>query len=378
MQRVGFKSEVFIIGGGPAGLAAGIAARTAGFSVALADCAKPPIDKACGEGIMPDGLAALRALGVEIPAEFGFRFRGIKFVSGARAVNSDFPDGTGVGLRRTILHQFLLDKAAELGIEMHWGGHVVGSAEGKIMLGGRTVESKWLIAADGENSAIRCWAGLDQGQTSRRRFGFRRHYQIAPWSEFVEIFWSDHAQMYITPIAHDRICAALISSDQHLRFSEGLQLFPELEARLGDAAPVTHEQGAVSPTRKLRAVFKDNLALLGDASGSVDAITGDGLSLVFQQAAALTGAMCNGDLEIYQRRHREIGQLPRFMAEMMLAMDGRPRFRKRVFGALAADPALFDRMLGLHTGSISPFSFGVRNAASLGWHLLTANTSETL
>src|SRR5204862_8051575 len=52
------STDVFVIGGGPAGLAAAIAARRRGFDVTLADGAVPPIDKACGEGIMPDGIVA--------------------------------------------------------------------------------------------------------------------------------------------------------------------------------------------------------------------------------------------------------------------------------------------------------------------------------
>src|ERR1022692_2180287 len=58
-------TDLFVIGGGPAGLAAAIAARLKGLNVTLADGARPPIDKACGEGLMPDGLAALRSLGVK-------------------------------------------------------------------------------------------------------------------------------------------------------------------------------------------------------------------------------------------------------------------------------------------------------------------------
>src|SRR6267378_2491580 len=44
-------TEILVIGGGPAGLAAAIAARKKGFEVTVADGAKPPIDKACGEGL---------------------------------------------------------------------------------------------------------------------------------------------------------------------------------------------------------------------------------------------------------------------------------------------------------------------------------------
>ena len=72
-------TDVLVIGGGPAGLATAIAARKKGFEVTVVDGAKPPIDKACGEGLMPNTLAALRELGVAICPADGQALRGIRF-----------------------------------------------------------------------------------------------------------------------------------------------------------------------------------------------------------------------------------------------------------------------------------------------------------
>jgi len=62
------QSDVFIVGGGPAGLAAAIALRARGFGVTVADPALPPIDKACGEGLMPNALRTFERLGVSLPS----------------------------------------------------------------------------------------------------------------------------------------------------------------------------------------------------------------------------------------------------------------------------------------------------------------------
>ena len=51
--------DVVVIGGGPVGLATAIAARGHGLSVRVIDRQRPPIDKACGEGLMPAGVRAL-------------------------------------------------------------------------------------------------------------------------------------------------------------------------------------------------------------------------------------------------------------------------------------------------------------------------------
>src|ERR1700730_9817028 len=94
-------TDVFIIGGGPAGLAAAIAARQRGFNVVVADGTRPPIDKPCGEGLMPDGRAALENLGITIPPENSHPFRGICFVSEGVSVSASFPQGSGRGVSRT-------------------------------------------------------------------------------------------------------------------------------------------------------------------------------------------------------------------------------------------------------------------------------------
>ena len=60
-----YDTDVLIAGGGPAGLASAINARQQGLSVIVAEPRDNPIDKACGEGLMPGGLAALAALGVD-------------------------------------------------------------------------------------------------------------------------------------------------------------------------------------------------------------------------------------------------------------------------------------------------------------------------
>lgn len=353
------STDVFVIGGGPAGLAAALAARRRGFSVTVADSAVPPIDKACGEGIMPDGLAAARSLGLDLERAGGFRFRGIRFCEGSHRVEAPFPDGEGLGLRRTVLHQLMVDQAADAGVRMLWGTHVNPDS----------VKARWIVAADGGHSPVRRWAGLDDCERNSRRFGFRRHYEMAPWSKFMEIHWGDGFQLYITPVDEREVCVVLISANQRLRLDDALPSFPELQRRLS-ASRASLERGGVSASRRLRSVYRGNVALVGDASGSVDAITGEGLCLLFQQSVALAAAMEAGDLSQYQAEHRRIGKRPAFMADLMLLMDHRAMLRRRTIGALAAKPGLFERMLALHVGQIRPKEI-VQTGLALGWGILT-------
>jgi flavin-dependent dehydrogenase len=364
------STGVFVIGGGPAGLAAAIAARRRGFDVTLADCSVPPIDKACGEGIMPDGIAAAQALGIDLDLAGGIPFRGIRFREGETSVEAAFPRGHGLGLRRTALHRLMVDRAEAAGVRLVWGARVAGLTEDGVIADGRLVRAHWIVGADGGESPVRRWAGLDACQRDSRRYGFRRHYGVSAANDVLEIHWGGNCQLYITPVGASEVCVVLISRDPHLRLDDALPQFPEVARRVAAAGPSTLERGGVSASRRLKAVCRGRVALVGDASGSVDAITGEGLCLLFQQAVALAGALAADDLGIYQAEHRRIGKRPEFMSRVMLLMGASGRLRHRAIRAMAGQPRLFARLLAMHVGELSPSAFAT-NGLALGWHMLT-------
>jgi len=363
-------TDVFVIGGGPAGLAAAIAARQQGFEVVVADGSRPPIDKPCGEGLMPDGCAALAQLGISVPEEVSRPFRGITFVSGGVRSQANFPTGFGVGVRRTVLHRLMVERAEAVGVSLRWNTPVTGLHADGVLLGKESVRARWIVGADGGHSLVRRWAGLDRFRTDRTRFAFRRHYRITPWTDCMELHWGPKRQIYVTAVAKNEICVALVSSDPHLRLDAALPAFPEFAARLRDADPSSAERGATSSTRKLRQVYQGRVALVGDASGAVDSITGEGLCLSFRQAQVLAECFVAGDLRRYQQEHRKLARRPAMMARLMLTLDWKTSLRQRVMRAFNSDPRLFSRMLAMHVGDLSPLDF-VANGLSLGWRMAT-------
>jgi len=364
--------DIFVAGGGPAGLAAAIAARRKGFRVALADPGQPPIDKACGEGLLPDGVAALEELGVSLGPANAVPFHGIRFVESGLAAEARFPSRSAVGVRRTALHRVLVECAEQAGVRLQWGTPVTGIGPQGVMLGTRaTVRCRWIIGADGETSRVRSWAGIDSPAPALRRFGFRRHYRVAPWTDFMELHWGDTFQIYVTPIAPGEICVAALSADPHFRLEDALTRMPDLAARLGGAEPVTTERGAVSASRRLQTVWRDRVALVGDASGSVDAITGLGLRLAFRQALALAAALEAGDLARYAVEHRRLARRAEMMASFLLLAGRRRSIRERAMRALAAHPEVFARLVAAHAGAASHVDFAAAGMA-LGWRMLTA------
>src|ERR1035437_3928733 len=178
------KTDVLVIGGGPAGLATALAARQIGFDVVLADRAQPPIDKACGEGLMPDALDALRRIGVNLGSEHGSTLRGIRFLDDKLEAEASFPPGSfGLGVRRTELHRILVSRAKEVGVIALWGTKIEGLDPTGVIIGGRSIHSRWIIGADGFHARVRQWVGLKQPVwTGVRRIGLRQHYRIRPWT----------------------------------------------------------------------------------------------------------------------------------------------------------------------------------------------------
>jgi flavin-dependent dehydrogenase len=342
------SSDVFVIGGGPAGLAAAIAARRRGFDVTLADGARPPIDKACGEGLMPDGLAALRRLGVTLDGTGAQPFHGIRFLGGGVSVAAEFPQGHALGIRRTVLHARMVEAAEAAGVRMRWGTPVSGICARGVRIADEIAPARWIVGADGFHSRVRRWMGLADEIPANPRFGFRIHFRVTPWTGYMELHWGNGCQIYVTPVGPQEVCAAVISGDPHLRLDDVLAQFPQLAAHLAGTPRATAERGAVTRNCALPRVYGGNVALTGDASGCVDAITGEGLCLAFRQAMVLADSLASGDLAAYQRAHRRLGRRAMIMSKLMLELGRRNRLRESALRAMAVQPRIFQSMLAWH------------------------------
>ncbi len=367
--------DVVIIGAGPAGIAAAIAARQVGFRTTVLDARVPPMDKPCGEGVLPHGVAALRTLGVNLDASVAVPFAGIRFEDQESSVCADFTDGPGFALRRVRLHQLLLDRAVEAGVEFHWSARVTHVDTDSIATAEARIPYKWLIGADGQNSTVRKWAGLDKRTFRRERFGFRRHFQVRPWTDVVEVYWTKGCQLFVTPTGEEEVGVAGFSRVSQVRLEQALPRFPALAEKLAGAVPTSSEMGDTTSLRIFPAVTQGCLALIGDASGTVDAVTGHGLSMSFQQANLLAESLQLGNLSLYESSRRAISATAVAMTRLMFLMEASDPIRQRAFRLLQNSPYLFARLMSVHSGALPLSSIGLGEWAGFGWKLLRAEFS---
>jgi menaquinone-9 beta-reductase len=376
------QPDILVVGAGPAGLAAAIASATKGLHVEVVDAMLPPIDKACGEGLMPDAMRALAGLGFNLNRDLreieNHLLGGIRFLNEQPAVSTEatFPTSPGRGIRRTVLHQFLLDRALALGVRFHWENSVQSieaTSTGHLLRTNRkTLRARYLIGADGHQSRIAAWAGLSEATIHSRRVGLRQHYAITPWTNFVEVYWSDHGQAYVTPTAPNEVCVAFLSNTKTPTAEQALKSYPTLQRHLASATPSSVPRGSITLGRNLRRVTANNIALIGDASGSVDSVTGSGIGLSFRHATALAAALHNDDLSLYQHAHRRI-QLPAsLMSRGLLLISRSPRLRAQTLNSFERHPILFERLLQVHIGHRACIFPGIDELLATGLHLLTS------
>ncbi|MFB6346424.1 MAG: NAD(P)/FAD-dependent oxidoreductase [bacterium] len=344
-----------MVGGGPAGLATAIHAAEKGFSVKLFDRRTPPIDKACGEGLMPIGVDELERLGIPVSGPGTSTFQGVRYIDGDHTVEGKFQRGHGLGYRRTILHSNMVERAESNGVHCEWDTTVTGLDAHQIETSSGSVRARWIVGADGLHSRVRNWVELEQSTPSgRKRFGFCRRFEVTPWSRFVEVYWNDGAEAYVTPVGPKTVCVVITTSNQRSSFNELLKVFPKLSKRLPDTDHGTRPRGSGPMCQRTTGVVRDHVALVGDAAGYRDSITGEGLSLAFQQGRQLVEALEQRELGKYQTQWRRIARWPFLMTEFVLAIQRRPKLRRRIIRGLSSRPSLFSGLIELSQGRWFP------------------------
>ena len=339
----------------------------------VADGARPPIDKACGEGLLPETVASLSAMGVKFGPGQAVSLCGIRFLGAKHrlSVEAMFPRCSGVAVRRTDLHATLLQHATEAGVSFAWGARVTGlSAEG-VLCDGATIRSRWIVGADGEASQVRKWMFPNPPRHEQIRFGFRRHFQLAPWTDFVEVHWGDTCQITVTPVAAEEICLAVTSRNPRMKYQNALREIPELAERMAGAAAAAAGSAAPPPLCGVcgRCADADVRWWATHRARSIPSRARDwGWPFPPRQAEALTEALRRTRSEFPTRPRMPASARSRaLMSRLLLLMDAHPWFRETSYCAAGdRSPQLFSRILNIHIQALPPSRLLAR-ATRFGW-----------
>jgi flavin-dependent dehydrogenase len=320
---------------------------------------------------MPGGVDALKYL---VPQELinkmeYQKFSGIRYIApNGESTSGYFGKGDGWGIERSELSK-LLSQAAEqepkIKILENTVATVKGSPEQPIVhFNHQTLRPNLLIAADGLHSPIRSWAGLNGPPSKLKRWGLRQHYQITPWTNLVEVYWSKDMEAYVTPVSPNTVGVAvlsrreLISSWQKpISLKETVQVFSNLGQKLllSEAKDQLIGIGPLHQTVKRTGTGK--VVLVGDAAGYLDAITGEGISNAMEQALLVDRIL---EKQKEKPRLDELvfdysNQLPALMrsyywlTRLTLLLHRRPSLVNQVVKVFQKTPWLFNYLLDLNS-----------------------------
>jgi len=336
--------DLLVVGAGPAGLATAMFGALAGLEVVVLEAREGPIDKACGEGLMPGAVQVLTALGVRLQ---GQPFHGIRYLDDRRSATASFTSGYGLGVRRTVLHTAMSEQAARLGVSFvtrrvltveQTGDHV--SAGG--------FRARYLAAADGLHSPTRRGLGLQVSVGGSPRWGLGQHYQIAPWSPLVQVHWTKGSEAYLTPVSPTEVGVAVLSSTK-ATFAEHLAAFPRLAARLQGAQMNGTVRGAGPLRQAISTPVAGRVLLVGDAAGYVDALTGEGIAVSMACARSLIDAVVHDHPASYQRAWRRDTRRYRWITQTLLTTR---RFAQpAIVPAAAMLPGVFQMLVNQLAGT---------------------------
>jgi flavin-dependent dehydrogenase len=330
--------QVVIIGAGPAGstLAALLASR--GVRVALFDKETFPRDKLCGEFLSYDALPILGPLGVldAIDGAGAPRIERCRVI-GARTYEFDFPHPAR-GVSRLFFDDLLVRTAVALGAKI------------RIETVAELPKATVIVGAWGR------WGRFDQ-QLSRsfvnvrdRNFGFKRHYRGAHANGTIDLYSFAQGYLGVNAIEGNltNICGLVHATRlaghkgrwdafiEQLRAEE-----PRLEELYARHEPAQEHFLSSEPVIfRARSAVEGGVFMIGDASGVIDPLTGNGMAMAIQ-SALLAAPRILRLLEIPSRRgdiEREYRQVHRKFFAPRIAWSRR-------VAALLSRPRLLDAAL---------------------------------
>jgi flavin-dependent dehydrogenase len=376
------ETEAVVVGAGPSGAVTALHLARLGHDVVLVDRARFPRDKACGEGLMPPGVAVLRSLGLyESTLATGARpIDGVTYqLPGTNPrVTVPFPappEGGpphGLGVRRTTFDALLVDAVRrESCATVREAERVTGLIRGPsggvsgVMTTAGEIRGRIVIAADGLHSPIRAWMGLGVPPRARMRYGLAGHWRLQTSDRGdITVTLAGSHEWYEAPVGPDLLLVSILT---HRSRPPMTARHYEAAARrsvpaIRDAELVSGPLGAAYFHQRVRAVAGGGVFLVGDASGYDDPTTGDGIAigmLLAERAAEHSGDFLAGRISMevaaarYARDHSALVRERRRLTQLALFLARSPSLSRRALERATTDPRALAKLIAINCGYLT-------------------------
>ncbi|GGM27362.1 geranylgeranyl reductase family protein [Dactylosporangium sucinum] len=367
--------DVVVIGAGPAGASAALAARRAGARVLLLDKAAFPRDKPCGDGIAPHALDVARSLGVT-GLEEGFAPVPVLRLTGPGGGTVARPHRRPVyTVPRTVFDHRLVTAAVDAGVVLR--EHTVRTVReraGGVVVDG-VIGARAVVGADGAYSLVRKALGQSPNGPGHLALAIRG-YAPAPagdpeqrivtaaagWPAYA---WSFPIGDGRANIGYGEVLRGEPLSRAHL-LARLAALLPDVDTAAATGLRAHHLP--LSTRRPLPA--RGRLLLAGDALSLINPFTGEGIFYAVRSGALAGAAAAAGDDPAGRYTaalRRALGRHLRH-SRAAAALSGRKWIVDAAVGAAERDQRVFDALieLGLGDGTLTPRVLGAI-ARRTGW-----------
>jgi len=369
--------DVAIVGGGPAGALLARQLAKSRRRVLLLEANETPKRKICGEYLCPKAMELLKELGLAKSIR-GRSVKGMRLFSpNGIEVDSLFPGNTcGMAIPRDRLDPMLLDAAREMGAEIKLGSRLEGFAYfggiWALKCGTETFRARVLIGADGRQSFVARTLGVQIPAKEKQKKRVALHFFAHSEKETAEMgemhILKDGSYVGISPTGKNELNASLVcDADKakaggekalhHLMAQSKIlrERFLPLpaSARVAVAFPITHE---------VRAFVGPSWALVGDAAGFLDPLTGEGIFQALHSAdllarrliEAFDGASLATCLSSYASDHHEAFRPKKNVNRLFQTLIRHPATCDWVGKRMRANPARANAFIGIIGNVYSP------------------------
>ena len=313
------RHDVLVIGGGPAGAAAGFWLAKAGHDVCVLERKAFPRDKTCGDGLTPRAVHQLQDMGLEAAiAAHHHRHDGLRAVAHGITLELEWPEhpvfpSYGYVVRRRDLDQMVAEHAAGAGATLLTATEAVRPLLHDGLLAGavvkdkasgttREIRARYVIVADGSLSRFGRALGAARNKSYPQGIAIRGYFESPisadPWIEScLDVHDRKGASMpgygWIFPLGDGTINVGigLLSTFKGYKDVNTTHLMTEWAAtapeRWGidpDAMLAPPTGGRLPMAGSVNPKVGPNWLLVGDAAGSINPFNGEGIDYAYETA----------------------------------------------------------------------------------------------